>query len=80
MKVTVREQLRHTADFHQLGDPCYYYFLSWASPPISLYGFNLDVSGVNITDFYSLGNNERNFLPNIDIRQNASVDMKHELV
>jgi hypothetical protein len=36
-----REQPQHTAGYHQLGDPCYYCVLSWASPPISLNGYLL---------------------------------------
>jgi len=32
-KSTVREQPRHTAGYHQPGDPSVYYYHSWASPP-----------------------------------------------
>jgi len=31
-----KEQPRHTARLHQLGDPSIYYYLAWASPPIFL--------------------------------------------
>ena len=33
-----REQPQRAAGYHQLGDPFYYYVLSWASPPASLSG------------------------------------------
>ena len=77
----LREQPQHTAGYHQLGDPCYYYVLSWASPPISLNGqFDNYVSGVNIAKFQNFGNFEGIDVPNGLILPSEGEDKRHVAV
>lgn len=71
-----REQPQRTAGYHQLGDPCYYYVLSWASPPVSLNGLITYVSQLTITKFDNFGKIELVFEAKILLPPNEGGDRR----
>ena len=75
-----REQLRHTADFLQLGDPwLYYYYLSWASPPYFPKRLFFQITCLIIAYCSGLGNKQEIFEAVLNALQNGDEDRKHEV-